>query len=60
MRDLPEDMVVFSSDFPHFKGYVDPMGHYRKELADFSEERLERFYGGAMADVFAQMGDPIL
>ncbi|NRA07638.1 MAG: amidohydrolase family protein [Myxococcales bacterium] len=60
MRDLPEDMVVFSSDFPHFEGYVDPMGHYGKELADFSEARLDRFYGGAMADVFAQMGDPIL
>ena len=36
------------------------MGHYGKELADFSEARLDRFYGGAMADVFAQMGDPIL
>jgi predicted TIM-barrel fold metal-dependent hydrolase len=59
MRDLPDDVVVFSSDFPHFEGYADPMGSYRDQLSGFSSERLDRFYGGSMADVYARMGDPL-
>jgi predicted TIM-barrel fold metal-dependent hydrolase len=57
--ELPDDVIVFSSDFPHFEGYSDPMGVYEKQLAEFSAERLERFYGGSMADVYARMGDPL-
>ncbi len=60
MRELPDDMIVFSSDFPHFEGFTDPTGHYRELLKGFSPARLERFYGGAMAEVYARMGDPIL
>jgi predicted TIM-barrel fold metal-dependent hydrolase len=59
MRGLPDDVVVFSSDFPHFEGYTDPLGVYREQLAAFPPERLARFYGGSMADVYARMGDPI-
>jgi predicted TIM-barrel fold metal-dependent hydrolase len=59
MRELPDDVIVFSSDFPHFEGYTDPMGTYREQLVEFSPERLERFYGGSMADVYARMGDSI-
>jgi predicted TIM-barrel fold metal-dependent hydrolase len=59
MRELPDDMIVFSSDFPHFEGYTDPRGTYRAQLSEFSEERLERFYGGSMAEVYARMGDPL-
>jgi predicted TIM-barrel fold metal-dependent hydrolase len=60
MEDLPEDMIVFSSDFPHFEGYTDPMGYYADALQGLSPERLDRFYGGAIADVYAHLGDPIV
>ena len=56
---LPEDMIVFSSDFPHFEGYTDPMGVYREQLAGLTQTQRDRFYGGSMADVYARMGDPI-
>jgi predicted TIM-barrel fold metal-dependent hydrolase len=59
MHELPDDVIVFSSDFPHFEGYTDPMSVYKAQLAEFSAERLARFYGGSMADVYARMGDPI-
>lgn len=59
IRELPDDVIVFSSDFPHFEGYSDPMGTYETQLAEFPPERLERFYGGSMADVYARMGDPL-
>ncbi len=59
IRELPDDVVVFSSDFPHFEGYSDPMATYREQLAEFSKERLDRFYGGSMAEVYARMGDPL-
>ena len=60
MEDLPEDMIVFSSDFPHFEGFTDPMRHYAEALKELSPERRERFFGGAIADVYARMGDPIV
>jgi hypothetical protein len=52
-------MLVFSSDFPHFEGFSDPMGYYGEELAPLDEKKRERFYGGSMLDVYARMGDPI-
>jgi predicted TIM-barrel fold metal-dependent hydrolase len=57
--ELPDDMIVFSSDFPHFEGFTDPIGHYATALAELSPERRERFFGGAIADVYARMGDPV-
>ena len=59
MEELPEDMLVFSSDFPHFEGFTDPMGHYRELFSDLPKSRTERFFGGSMLDVYARMGDPI-
>ena len=56
---LPEDMIVFSSDFPHFEGFTDPIGHYAEALAELSPARRERFFGGSMAEVYARMGDPL-
>jgi hypothetical protein len=52
-------MIVFSSDFPHFEGIHDPARYYREKLAPLTPERRERFYGGAMREVWARMGDPI-
>jgi predicted TIM-barrel fold metal-dependent hydrolase len=60
IEELPDDMVVFSSDFPHFEGFTDPIGHYAEALRDLKPARRERFFGGAIADVFARMGDPIV
>jgi len=59
LEELPEDMIVFSSDFPHFEGFTDPIGHYATALEELKPERRERFFGGSIADVFARMGDPI-
>lgn len=60
MRDLPDEMLVFSSDFPHFEGFVDPVGHYEKALAPLSQKKRERFLGGTINDVFRQMGDALV
>ncbi|HZR82549.1 MAG TPA: amidohydrolase family protein [Candidatus Binatia bacterium] len=60
MRELPEEMIVFSSDFPHFEGFTDPMGYYADALNEVSSEHRDRFLGGSMADVFARMKDPVV
>jgi predicted TIM-barrel fold metal-dependent hydrolase len=60
MAALPDDMLVFSSDFPHFEGFTDPIAHYREALAGLPVARRERFLGGSIADVYARMGDPIV
>jgi predicted TIM-barrel fold metal-dependent hydrolase len=60
MSELPDDMIVFSSDFPHFEGFTDPVGHYTEALKELPAARRERFYGGSIADVFARMRDPML
>lgn len=52
-------MIVFSSDFPHFEGFTDPKGHYAGALAELDERRRARFLGGAIADVYRRMGDPL-
>ena len=59
MDDLPQDMLVFSSDFPHFEGFTDPAAHYREALAGLSRERRDLFFGGATAALYARMGDPL-
>jgi predicted TIM-barrel fold metal-dependent hydrolase len=55
---LPE-VPVFSSDYPHFEGNGDPMGHYEKELASIGSGARVSFFGGNLADCFVRMGDPI-
>ena len=59
MSELPDDMIVFSSDFPHFEGFTDPLGHYTEVLRELPPSRRERFFGGSIADVYARMGDPL-
>jgi predicted TIM-barrel fold metal-dependent hydrolase len=60
LEELPDDMLVFSSDFPHFEGFTDPIGHYREALAPLAPVRRERFLGGSIDDAFRRMGDPLL
>ena len=59
MEELPDDMIVFSSDFPHFEGFANPSGYYAEALAGVSQSQRDRFFGGAAADIFKRMGDPI-
>lgn len=58
MEFLPE-LPVLSSDYPHFEGNGDPMGHYDKELASVTPEQRSAFLGGNIAECFARMGDPL-
>jgi predicted TIM-barrel fold metal-dependent hydrolase len=60
MQELPDDMIVFSSDFPHFEGFADPIGHYAEALKELPPAQRERFFGGAIEDAFRRMGDPLL
>ncbi len=60
MEELPDEMIVFSSDFPHFEGFTDPIGHYSEVLKSLPDERRELFYSGSVAEMYARMGDPIL
>jgi predicted TIM-barrel fold metal-dependent hydrolase len=60
MEELPEDMLVFSSDFPHFEGFTDPTDHYRKLLSDLPRERVEGFLGGTIDAAFRRMGDGLI
>jgi hypothetical protein len=53
-------MLVFSSDFPHFEGFTDPLGHYREALAGLPQDRVDRFLGGSIAEAYARMGDPLV
>jgi len=57
--DLPDDMIVFSSDFPHFEGFTEPVAHYGETLASLPEPTRDRFLGGSIADVYRRMGDPL-
>lgn len=57
--DLPEDMIVFSSDFPHFEGFADPKTHYQSVFADQAAGKKARFMGGAINDAYKRMGDAL-
>jgi len=57
--DFLPDVPVFSSDYPHFEGSGDPMGHYDKELASVPQEAKASFLGGNLVECFQRMGDPI-
>jgi predicted TIM-barrel fold metal-dependent hydrolase len=60
LEELPDEMIVFSSDFPHFEGFSDPAAHYAQALKEVSPERRARFFGGSIADVYRRMGDPLV
>jgi predicted TIM-barrel fold metal-dependent hydrolase len=59
LERLPE-LPIFSSDYPHFEGNGDPVGHYRKELASVAADLQASFLGDNIAGCFAAMGDPIV
>lgn len=57
--DYLPSVPIFSSDFPHFEGSPDPVGHYAKELAQLDADARTSFLGDNLAECFARMGDPI-
>ncbi|MFI5319486.1 MAG: amidohydrolase family protein [Myxococcota bacterium] len=60
LEDLPEDALVFSSDFPHFEGFTNPVAHYAEALATIAPAKRERFLGGTINEVFGRMGDALI
>jgi len=58
--DLPEGMLVFSTDTPHFEGISDPATHYAAVLAGSSPQQRANFLGGSICEAFARMNHPLL
>jgi predicted TIM-barrel fold metal-dependent hydrolase len=59
MRQLPEDMLLFSSDFPHFEGFSDPGTYYSDFFTELGQRRRELFMGDGFLELFDRMGDPL-
>lgn len=57
--DAYPTVPIFSSDYPHFEGNPDPIGHYDATLAAIAEETKASFLGDNIAECFARMGDPV-
>jgi uncharacterized protein len=53
IRGVGEDMVVFSSDYPHPEGSADAVSHYRAALKDFSPATQGKFFGATTAALLA-------
>ena len=49
MREAPEDVLVYSSDYPHPEGTRDPRTTFDALLADRDAHTREQFYGGSLA-----------
>jgi predicted TIM-barrel fold metal-dependent hydrolase len=60
LLELLPTLPIFSSDYPHFEGNGDPIGHYQKDLVEVSPESKAAFLGVNIAECFARMGDPLL
>ena len=58
MQAVP-GVAVFSSDYPHFEGSPDPVGHYRALLRNEGDVAVKGFLGDSIAECFARMGDPL-
>jgi predicted TIM-barrel fold metal-dependent hydrolase len=46
-----DDLLLFSSDYPHPEGTRDPLGRFRTALEGVGEAAQERFYSGNFADM---------
>ena len=44
MDQLGDELLMFSTDFPHPEGGKDPIGSFELALATVSEERKDLFY----------------
>ena len=59
LERMPE-VPVFSSDYPHFEGNPDPVGHYKSVLADVDPSARSGFLSENILSSFEMMGDPLL
>jgi len=63
MQQLPDDMLLFSSDFPHFEGHVAPKEFYDRFFKTFAGRLRpgyrDGFMGGNAAAIYERMGDPL-
>jgi predicted TIM-barrel fold metal-dependent hydrolase len=55
LSGLPE-MVVFSSDYPHYEGNSDPIELYRPALDDLDGEVRASFLGDNIGACFERVG----
>jgi predicted TIM-barrel fold metal-dependent hydrolase len=53
------DMLVFSSDYPHSEGNLEPMAAYGGAIEDLKPDLRQSFLGGTMEECFARTGDPL-
>lgn len=59
MGTLPADMMLFSSDFPHFEGFTNPKEYYEEFFAKNPQLDRAAFMGGNTLKVFERMGQPL-
>ena len=52
-----EDVVMFSSDYPHVEGGRRPMERFERSLGDADEALRQRFYAGNFADLMGSALD---
>lgn len=60
MAQAGEDMVLFSSDFPHIEGGRNPLKRFNESLADSTEGQRRRFYRDNFIDLMGKGLDPAL
>jgi predicted TIM-barrel fold metal-dependent hydrolase len=60
MENAGEEMVLFSSDFPHVEGGRNPLKRFNDSLAGVSEAAKRRFYRDNFIDLMGKGLDPAL
>ena len=48
---VPEEMLVFSSDFPHQEGREDAVAICQEQMKDCSAQARSRFFGDSIAEL---------
>ncbi|HEY8548142.1 MAG TPA: amidohydrolase family protein [Acidimicrobiales bacterium] len=51
IEQIGDDMLLFSSDYPHPEGTKDPLGKFLAEMEGVSPEAQEKFFSGNFADM---------
>jgi predicted TIM-barrel fold metal-dependent hydrolase len=54
IRNSSEDMLMFSSDFPHVEGGRNPLKRFNESLAGMPSSIVEKFYAGNFIDLMGQ------
>ncbi|HEX4506552.1 MAG TPA: amidohydrolase family protein [Alphaproteobacteria bacterium] len=51
MAQLPPELLVFSSDFPHLEGRADAVALCEAQLTDASDRARKQFFGGSIGEL---------